>query len=85
VNENDPSKNWVVKVAPAAPAGVERSPEWNVAPRDLQLVGGNRVLISNDAGFTEFDIATGTAGAAIEAVGVGSAIFGDEADGSFTL
>ena len=59
VNESDPSKNWIVKIAPAAPAGVERSPEWNVAARDMQLVGGNRILVSHDAGYTEFDIATG--------------------------
>jgi hypothetical protein len=59
VNENDPTKNWIVKVAPATPAGVTRAAKWNAAPRDMQLVGGNRVLISHDAGFTEYDIATG--------------------------
>jgi hypothetical protein len=59
VNENDPSKNWIVKVAPAAPAGVTRSPRFNAAPRDMQLVGNNRILISHDAGFSEFDLATG--------------------------
>ncbi len=59
VNENDPAKNWVVKVAPAAQPGVTRAAKWNAAPRDMQLVGGNRVLISHDAGFTEYDLATG--------------------------
>ena len=59
VNESDPSKNWIVKVAPQLPAGVTPAPRWNAAPRDMQLVGGNRVLISHDAGFTEYDIATG--------------------------
>lgn len=59
VNENDPTKNWIVKVAPQLPAGVVPGPKWNAAPRDMQLVGGNRVLISHDAGFTEYDIATG--------------------------
>ena len=59
VDENDPSKNWIVKVAPLLPASVTPAPRWNAAPRDMQLVGGNRVLISHDAGFTEYDIATG--------------------------
>ena len=59
VNENDPSQNWIVKVAPALPPGVTRPTKWNPAPRDMQLVGGNRVLISHDAGYTEYDIATG--------------------------
>ncbi len=59
VNQNDPSKNWIVKVAPQLPAGVTPAPKWNAAPRDMQLVGGNRVLVSHDAGYTEYDIATG--------------------------
>ncbi len=59
VNQHDPSKNWIVKVAPQLPAGVTPGPKWNAAPRDMQLVGGNRVLISHDAGYTEYDIATG--------------------------
>ena len=59
VNENDPTQNWIVKVAPGTPAGVTRSAKWNAAPRDMQLVGDGRVLISHDAGFTEYDIATG--------------------------
>jgi len=46
VNENDPTKNWIVPVG--HPQG-----------RDMQLVGGGRVLIGHDAGYTEFDIATG--------------------------
>jgi len=59
VNERDPSKNWIVHVEPQRPAGTDTKAKWNPAPRDLQLVGGNRVLISHDAGFTEYDIATG--------------------------
>lgn len=46
VNEDDPSKNWKVPVGRAM-------------PRDLQLVGGGRVLVGHDAGFSEFDLATG--------------------------
>jgi hypothetical protein len=59
VNERDPSKNWIVHVEPKRPAGAETTAKWNPAPRDMQLVGGNRILISHDAGFTEYDIATG--------------------------
>ena len=59
INESDPAKNWIVKVAPALPPGLTRPAKWNAAPRDMQLIGGGRVLISHDAGFTEFDIATG--------------------------
>ena len=46
INENDPAKNWIVPVGHAQ-------------ARDMQLVGGGRVLIGHDAGYTEFDIATG--------------------------
>ncbi|MSU25558.1 MAG: hypothetical protein EXS32_17265 [Opitutus sp.] len=46
VNENDPAKNWIV------PTGHPQS-------RDLQLIGGGRVLVGHDAGYSEFDIATG--------------------------
>lgn len=59
IDENDSTKNWIVKVAPPRPPGVESTAKWNPAPRDMQLVGGGRVLISHDAGFSEFDIATG--------------------------
>ncbi len=45
VNENDPAKNWVVPVTPQA--------------RDMQLIGNNRILIGHNAGYSEFDIATG--------------------------
>lgn len=38
---------------------MERPGKWNAAPRDMQLVGQGRVLISHDAGYTEYDIATG--------------------------
>jgi hypothetical protein len=46
VNENNPEKNWIV------PLGKSH-------PRDMQLVGGNRILIGNVTGYSEFDIATG--------------------------
>jgi hypothetical protein len=46
VNERDPSKNWIVHVD-------------HLTPRDLQLVGGGRVLVGHDAGYTEYDLATG--------------------------
>jgi hypothetical protein len=59
IDENDPAKNWIVKVAPQLPPGMERPGKWNAAPRDMQLVGHGRVLISHDAGYTEYDIATG--------------------------
>jgi hypothetical protein len=46
VNENDPAKNWIVPIGKSH-------------PRDMQLVGGNRILIGNITGYSEFDIATG--------------------------
>ena len=46
VNETDPAKNWIV-------------PTGHPQARDLQLVGGGRVLVGHDAGYTEFEIATG--------------------------
>lgn len=46
VNENDPAKNWIVPIGKSH-------------PRDMQLVGGNRILIGNVTGYSEFDIATG--------------------------
>jgi hypothetical protein len=46
VNENDPGKNWIVPIGKSH-------------PRDMQLVGGNRILIGNVTGYSEFDIATG--------------------------
>jgi hypothetical protein len=46
VNENAPAKNWLV------PIGTPQA-------RDMQLVGGNRVLIGHDTGYSEFDLATG--------------------------
>ena len=48
VNECEPARDWRVSIG---------HPE----PRDLQLVGGNRVLIGHHHGYTEFDIATGQA------------------------
>ena len=46
INETDPAKNWIV-------------PTGHPQARDLRLVGGGRVLVGHDAGYTEFDIATG--------------------------
>ncbi len=46
VNEANPRLNWIVHL------GKEQ-------PRDLQLEGGDRVLISHDHGYSEYAIATG--------------------------
>lgn len=46
VNERDQAKNWIV------PIGQPQS-------RDMQLIGGNRVLIGHHHGYTEFDLALG--------------------------
>jgi hypothetical protein len=46
INEHDPAKNWLVPIG-------------HPQARDLQLIGGGRVLIGHDAGYAEFDIATG--------------------------
>jgi hypothetical protein len=46
VDENNPAKNWLVHI------GKDH-------PRDMQLVGGERLLISHDQGYSEYDIATG--------------------------
>ncbi|HVS51054.1 MAG TPA: hypothetical protein VHD62_01770 [Opitutaceae bacterium] len=46
VDENNPAKNWIV-------------PTGHPQARDMQLVGGGRVLIGHDHGYSEFDIATG--------------------------
>jgi hypothetical protein len=59
VDERDPAKNWIVHIEPKRPASAVTGAKWNPAPRDMQLIGGNRVLISHDAGYTEYDIATG--------------------------
>jgi hypothetical protein len=46
IDERDPSKNWLVPIGqPAA--------------RDMQLVGGNKILIGHHRGYTEFDIRLG--------------------------
>ena len=46
INERDQSKNWLVPIGqPAA--------------RDMQLIGGNRILIGHHHGYTEFDITLG--------------------------
>ncbi len=46
VDENDPTKNWIVRTG-------------HPQARDLQLIGGGRVLVGHDAGYTEFYIASG--------------------------
>lgn len=46
VDEADAQRNWVV------PLGQPQ-------PRDLQLVGGHRVLVGHHHGYTEYDVATG--------------------------
>lgn len=46
IDEGHPAKNWIVPV---------KQP----LPRDLQLIGGGRVLVGHDTGYTEFDLATG--------------------------
>ena len=59
VNQNDPSKNWITHIDPQSPPEIKRPANWRAAPRDMQLIGDNRVLVSHDAGYSEFDIATG--------------------------
>jgi len=46
VNDNDSTANWIVPIGKSA-------------PRDMQLVGNNRILIGHTNGYTEFDLATG--------------------------
>ena len=46
VDESDPSKDWAVPIG-------------HPAARDMQLIGGGRVLIGHHHGWSEFDIATG--------------------------
>src|ERR1017187_5588325 len=46
INERDQSKNWLV------PIGQPQA-------RDMQLVGGNKILIGHHHGYSEFDIALG--------------------------
>jgi hypothetical protein len=46
INEHDPSKNWIV------PVGQPQA-------RDMQLAGGNKILIGHHHGYTEFDLARG--------------------------
>jgi hypothetical protein len=46
INETDQSKNWIVPIGqPAA--------------RDMQLIGGNKILIGHHHGYSEFDLALG--------------------------
>lgn len=59
VDQNDPSKNWITHIDPKSPPEIKRPANWRAAPRDMQLIGNNRVLISHDAGYSEFDITTG--------------------------
>jgi hypothetical protein len=46
VNEANPKQNWLVHIG-------------HDLPRDMQLEGGGRLLISHDRGYGEYDIATG--------------------------
>jgi hypothetical protein len=46
VDESDPSKDWLVHIG-------------HPLPRDMQLEGGGKLLISDDQGYCEYDIATG--------------------------
>lgn len=46
VDEKEPKKNWLVHIG-------------KPHPRDMQLVGDGRLLISHDRGYSEYDIATG--------------------------
>lgn len=46
VDQADPAKDWLVHIG-------------KNHPRDMQLEGGNRLLISHDAGYEEYDIRTG--------------------------
>jgi hypothetical protein len=48
IDERDESKNWIT------PIGQPQS-------RDMQLVGGRRILIGHHHGYTEFDLASGRA------------------------
>ncbi len=46
IDERDPSKDWTVSIG-------------HPAARDMQLIGGGRVLIGHHHGWSEFEIATG--------------------------
>jgi hypothetical protein len=47
VNENDSAANWIVSIGRSA-------------PRDMQLVGNNRILIGHNNGYSEYDLTTGS-------------------------
>lgn len=46
VNEYDSTQNWIVPINASD-------------PRDMQLIGNNRILIGHDGGYLEFDLTTG--------------------------
>jgi hypothetical protein len=46
VDEKEPKKNWLMHIG-------------KPHPRDVQLVGDGRLLVSHDQGYSEYDIATG--------------------------
>jgi hypothetical protein len=46
VDENDPSRNYAVPIG-------------KTTPRDMQLIGNDRLLIGHNNGYSEIDIATG--------------------------
>jgi hypothetical protein len=46
IDERQPARNWIV-------------PTGHPQARDLQLIGSGRALVGHDAGYSEFDLATG--------------------------
>ena len=46
IDERDQSKNWLVPIG-------------HPAARDMQLIGGNRILIGHHHGYSEFDLSLG--------------------------
>jgi len=46
IDENDPSRDWVVPID-------------KIAPRDMQLIGNDRLLIGHDGGYSEIEISNG--------------------------
>ena len=42
INENDSAANWIVSIGRSS-------------PRDMQLIGNNRILIGHNNGYSEYD------------------------------
>ena len=53
VNEYDSATNWIV------PVNRKVGTDSIYAPRDMQLVGNNRILIGHTHGYTEYNLTTG--------------------------